>query len=97
MNQIKITHKKINYFLNLNFETQISPSNRPMRLSGTSKNLQVPEKWIDKTFKNHWLYHFIFLDEKAGIITFEFDYNNNFVGIVKPISDVYKKHFFNND
>ena len=84
MNQIKITHKKINYFLNLKFETQISPSNTPMRLSGTSKNLQMPEKWIDKTFKNHWLYHFIFLDEKCGIITFEFNYNDKFVGIVKP-------------
>ena len=83
MNKIKITHKKINYFLNLNFETQISPSNRPMRLSGTSKNLQLPEKWIDKIFKNHWIHHFIFLDEKGGFISFEFDYYDKFVGIVK--------------
>ena len=97
MDQIKITHKKINYFLNLNFETQISPHGRTFRLSGTSKNLQVPEKWIDKTFKNHWLYHFIFLDEKAGMITFEFDYNDKFVGIVKPITENYKKHFLDND
>ena len=39
MNHLIIKNTK----LNLNFETQISPSGRPIRLSGISKNLQVPE------------------------------------------------------
>jgi hypothetical protein len=68
-----------NITLQVNSETQISPSGRPFRLSAIEKNLKVPEKWIDKILKNHWIYTFRFLDEQEGFISFEFDYNNNFV------------------
>ena len=72
-----VTLHKIN--LNLNFETQISPSGRPIRLSAISKNLQVPEKWINNTIKWHWIYTFRYLDKEDGFVSFEFDYNDKFL------------------
>lgn len=72
-----VTLHKIN--LNLNFETQTSPSGRPIRLSAISKNLQVPVKWIDKVLKYHWIYTFIYLDEQGGLVSFEYDYNDKFL------------------
>ena len=73
----QITLNKIK--LNLNFEPQISPSGRPIRLSGICKNLQVPEKYINKVYKNHWIYTFRYLDEQDGFVSFEFDYNDKFL------------------
>lgn len=72
-----VTLHKVN--LNLNFETQISPSGRPIRLSAISKNLQVPEKWINNTIKWHWIYTFRYLDKEDGFVSFEFDYNDKFL------------------
>jgi hypothetical protein len=69
--------------LNINFETQLSPQGRPIRLSSISKNLKVPEQWIDKVLKNHWVYTFRFIDELDGFISFEFDYYDKFVGVTK--------------
>jgi hypothetical protein len=68
-----------NIKLDLTFEEQTSPNGRPIRLSGIAKNLQVAEKWIDKTFKNHWIYTFKYLDAYDEFVSFEFDYNNKFV------------------
>jgi len=68
--------------LNLNFESQISKNGKEIRLSGIAKNCQVPAKWIDKTFKNHWIYTFRYIGT-TEFISFEFDYYDNFVGIVK--------------
>ena len=65
--------------LNLNFETQTSPSGRPIRLSAISKNLQVPQKYINGSYKYHWIYTFIYLDEQGGLVSFEYDYNDNFL------------------
>lgn len=73
MNQINIK----GFILNLNFETQISPKGRPIRLSGTEKNLQIPSKWIDKVEKWHWIYTFIYLDTKE-FIKFEFNYYDTY-------------------
>ncbi len=75
MNTISLNKIK----LNLNFETQISPSGRPIRLSAISKNLQVPEKWINNTIKWHWIYTFRYLDKEDGFVSFEFDYNDKFL------------------
>ena len=75
MNTISLNKIK----LNLNFETQISPSGRPIRLSAISKNLQVPAKWINNTIKWHWIYTFRYLDKEDGFVSFEYDYNNNFL------------------
>ena len=76
MGQIKIK----NLTLDLNpLIVQTSPNGRPIRLSGISKNLQVPERWINKVLCNYWIYTFIFTDEEGGFIHFEFDYNNNFI------------------
>lgn len=69
--------------LNLNFDPQTSPYGRPFRLSGIAKNTQVMAKWINGSYKNHWLYTFMFTDEIGGFITFEFDYFDKFVGYVK--------------
>ena len=79
MDYIKIKETKIY----LNFETQISKLGRPFRLSGTRKNLQLPEKWIDKVLKNHWIHSFIYLDEQGGFFEVEIDYNDNFVSLNK--------------
>jgi hypothetical protein len=72
-----------NIKLHLTFDEQISPNGRPIRLSGIAKNLQVPEKFINKSFKNHWIYTFRFLDKDDEFISFEFDYNNKFVNVIK--------------
>ena len=69
--------------LGLNFETQTSPNGRPIRLSGIAKNAKLPEKWVNGGYKNHWIYTFRYLDAIDGFVSFEFDYNNNFVGIIK--------------
>jgi hypothetical protein len=68
-----------NIKLDLTFKQQTSPNGRPIRLSGIAKNLQVAEKWLDKTFKNHWIYTFKYLDAYDEFVSFEFDYNNKFV------------------
>lgn len=65
--------------LNLNFEPQLSPSGRPIRLSAISKNLKVPEKYVNGSFKNHWIYTFRYLDKEDGFVSFEFDYNDKFL------------------
>ncbi len=67
----------------LNFEIQQSKLQRPFRLSGTRKNLQLPEKWIDKVLKNHWIYSFIYLDERGGFFEIEIDYNDKFLKLTK--------------
>jgi hypothetical protein len=68
-----------NIKLDLTFQQQISPNGRPIRLSGIAKNLQVAEKFIEKSFKNHWIYTFKYLDAYDEFVSFEFDYNNKFV------------------
>lgn len=68
--------------LNLNFDEQISPNGSKIRLSGIGKNLQVPEKWIDKTYKSHWFYTFRYVGTDK-FITFEFDYYDKFLRIIK--------------
>jgi len=68
-----------NIKLYLTFEQQISPNGRPIRLSGIAKNLQVAEKFIEKSFKNHWIYTFKYLDAYDEFVSFEFDYNNKFL------------------
>lgn len=63
-------------------ETQISKSGREFRLSGLHKKGQVPDKWIDGGYRNHWVHSYIFLDNQQ-IIKFEFDYFEKYVGEVK--------------
>jgi len=74
-----------NIKLHLTFDEQISPNGRPIRLSGIAKNLQLPEKFINKSFKNHWIYTFRFLDKDDEFISFEFDYNDKFVNVIKDV------------
>lgn len=69
--------------LNLNFEPQLSPNGRPIRLSGIAKNLKLSEKYIDGSYKNHWIYTFRYLDDIDGFVSFEFDYLGFFVGVNK--------------
>ena len=71
------------FILNLNFEPQKSKNGRLLRLSGISKNTEVSEKWINKICKYHWLYHFRYLDGNTEIVSFEFDYNDNFLKQIK--------------
>ena len=69
--------------LGLHFWEQLSPQGRPIRLSGIAKNLKMPEKFIEKSYKNHWIYTFRFVDALDGFISFEFDYYGKFVGVKK--------------
>lgn len=80
MEKIKINSENTIF---LNFETQISKLGRPFRLSGTRKNLQLPEKWVDKVLKNHWIYSFIYLDERGGFFEIEVDYADKFLKLTK--------------
>ena len=68
--------------LNLNLEPQLSKNVKEIRLSGIAKNCQMPEKWIDKSYKNHWIYTFRYIGT-GKFVSFEFDYLGFFVGIVK--------------
>lgn len=85
MEQIKIknANNEVTGIINLNFNTQLDKNNRSFRLSGTRKNLQLPEKWVDKVLKNHWIYSFIYLDEQAGFFEIEVGYNNEFIKLTK--------------
>ncbi len=80
-NEIKINK---DFKLNLNFETQISPLGRPMRFSGIE---MIKERWEKVSNKNklihNCIYTFVFLDEKGGFISFEFDYLENYVCKIK--------------
>jgi hypothetical protein len=79
MNSIKFKNQTIF----LDFNIQYSPLNRPFRLSGTRKNLQLPEKWVDKVLKNHWIHSFKYLDERGGFFEIEIDYNDKFLKLIK--------------
>jgi hypothetical protein len=67
----------------LNFDTQYSKLGRPFRWSGIRKNMQVPEKWINKELKSHWIYEFKYLDEQGGFFDVEIDYNEKFYRLTK--------------
>ncbi len=79
VNQILIKDFK----LNLNFEEQLSPNGRPLRLSGIAKNATLAPKWIEinkkPTLKYHWIYTFRYLDKQDGFVSFEFDFNDKFL------------------
>ena len=51
--------------------------------SKTRKNLQLPEKWIGKDLKNHWIHSFIYLDEQGGFFEIEVDYFDKFIKLTK--------------
>ena len=65
--------------LNLNFEKQLSPNGRPLRLSGIAKNTKLPEKFVNGKYRPHWIYTFRYLDNIDGFVSFEFDYNEKFL------------------
>ena len=75
MTQISVQGFKID--IN-HFETQISKSGRPFRLSGVGHVLTKPAVWIDKTLTHGTYYHFRYLD-KDEFFGFEFDPYNNFI------------------
>lgn len=68
-----------NHKINLNFETQISKSNRPFRLSGISLALDKPAIWIDKRLTHGTIYTFRYLDADE-FFGFEFSPEGKFVG-----------------
>jgi len=68
--------------LNLNFQPQVTPQGHEVRLSGIAKNLKMPEKWVNKELKNHWIYTFRYIGTDK-FISFEFDYNDNFSHAIK--------------
>jgi hypothetical protein len=80
MEKIKINSET---YIFLNFETQTSKLGRPFRLSGIRKNLQLPPKWVNKIEKHHWIYSFIYLDERGGFFEIEVDYADNFLKLTK--------------
>ena len=79
MTTIKISK---NIELHLTFEPQMSPSGRLIRLSGISKNLQKPQFYINNMYRSCWIYTFKYLDAYDEFVSFEFDYNDNFIGKV---------------
>lgn len=69
----------------LNYLKEQVFNNRPFRLSGTRKNLQHPQKWIDleKMYMHHYFHTFKYIDEKGGFFEIEIDYNDIFVKLTK--------------
>ena len=49
-------------------------NNRPCRLSGIRKNLQIPSKWIDRTEKWHWTISYKYLDADNEYFEINLDY-----------------------
>jgi len=78
MTQISIGKIK----LNLNFEPQISPKGKEVRLSGIAKNATITPKWLNGAYKYHWIYTFRYIGTDE-FISFEFDFFDKFVGVVK--------------
>ena len=64
-----------------NFDYQEDSFKKQFRLSGVKKNSQIPAKWLDNTWKWHWVYEFIYEDGKCFYI--EIDYNNKFLYLTK--------------
>lgn len=62
----------------LHFETQIGNKGRPFRYVGLKRNESIPEKWVDKILKSHWIYTFIYIDT-GELLEIEFDYNEKYV------------------
>lgn len=69
--------------LGLHFDEQKSPQGRPIRLSGIEKNAKLPEKYVDGSYKSHWIYTFRYIDTLDGFVSFEFDYYDKFVQSIK--------------
>jgi hypothetical protein len=43
----------------------------------------MPEKWIDKVLKYHWIHIFKYLDEQGGFFEVEIGYNDEFISLTK--------------
>jgi hypothetical protein len=80
MDKIKVNSET---YIFLNFETQISKLGRNFRLSGVSKISTIPQKYINNSYKNHWVYTFRYLDVDREFFEIEIDYNNSFVRLNK--------------
>lgn len=79
-----MSHIQVRDFkININLEPQLSKQDRPFRLSSVRKNAQLPEKWIGNSFKYHWIYLFIYLDERGGFFDVEVDYYDKFLKLTK--------------
>lgn len=68
------------YKLGLHFDIQTSPSGRPIRHSGVSKNSQRPKEWIDGMYRSWWIYDFRYMDNEEGFVSFEFNPRGEFMG-----------------
>ena len=62
--------------------TQLSKNGEEIKYTGCRKNLQMPEKWIDKDIKNHYIFRFKYLNGN-GFVNFEFDYFDKFFKMFK--------------
>jgi hypothetical protein len=60
------------------FDTQISKSGRPFRLSGVEIVRTKPAQWVNKMLLHGTIYSFRYLD-KDEFFAFEFDPFNNFI------------------
>lgn len=67
----------------INFDIQHSKLGRPFRLFGLKVNQSMPDRWINKVLKSHWIYEFKYLDEQGGCFDVEIDYYDNFYKLVK--------------
>lgn len=76
-----ISIKGTKLFLNPNVQT--SNNGRPIKYVGLKCELSKPQKWVENTFKHHWIYYFRYMDEQGGEVGFEFDYNDLFYSISK--------------
>jgi hypothetical protein len=60
----------------------IEYNNKPVRLSGIAKNATIAPKYLNNTYKYHWIYTFRYIGTDE-FISFEFDFYDKFVGVVK--------------
>jgi hypothetical protein len=67
-------------------EIQTDPETGKLcRQMGVKRVTKKPGRWIDKVEKYHWMYKYIYVEEKGHFIV-ETDYFNNFVRRIENTS-----------
>lgn len=71
-----------NSFISLDtLDWQEGSLGKPFRQYRLRRNGQMPEKWLQGTWKSHWIYTFTYQDDKEFEI--EIGYNNEFIRLTK--------------
>ena len=66
------------------FDIQEGKLGKPFRQVEVRRNGQMPDKWIDRVQKYHWIYRFKYIDE-SGFFEVEIDYYDKIIKVNKDV------------